>query len=296
MGAKNLIVIGAAGFLGSRIIVELARDHAVTALDFREPVAALRATAPVVRWERVDIAEPAAVLAAFNRHVAALGSPACVLHLAAFWHFGGDRHPEYDRTNVRGTLAVFDAADACGAQRVVFASSVGALEPPPEGQCITESSRNWAAIPYGGSKAEGERMAEALAARVPVAILRIGGIFTEWCELPPLWSVLRLWGGRGLTARVLPGVGRSGFAYLHRDDLTRMVRRVVERSASLSRCETLLGASPGVTTHAELFPLVRQATGGSTKPLHVPSLLAKAGVAAQCVYGRLTGRMPFERP
>lgn len=169
MGAKSLIVTGAAGFLGSRIAVELARDHAITALDFREPSTALRTAAPAVRWERVDIAEPTSVLSAFKRHRDSLGPPACVLHLAAFWHFGGDRHPEYDRTNVRGTQAVFDAAEACGAQRVVFASSVGALEPPPEGQCITESSRSWAAIPYGGSKAEGERMAEAFSTRVPVA-------------------------------------------------------------------------------------------------------------------------------
>ncbi|MCW8130711.1 MAG: NAD(P)-dependent oxidoreductase [Planctomycetota bacterium] len=89
MGTTSVLITGAAGFLGSRITVELAKTYAVTALDLREPDAALVSAAPGVRWERADIAEPEAVRAAFARHAQALGAPACVLHLAAFWHFGG---------------------------------------------------------------------------------------------------------------------------------------------------------------------------------------------------------------
>ncbi|MBI3832523.1 MAG: NAD(P)-dependent oxidoreductase [Planctomycetes bacterium] len=306
MRSNSLLVTGAAGFLGSKITRELAQDHAVTAIDHRLPSAVLRAAAPNVRWVQADIADAEALRRAFAEHVREHGAPGWVIHLAAFWHFGGDRPPEYERTNIQGTRLVLEAAERAGADgekpRVLFASSMGALEPPPPGVVITERSREWADIPYGGSKAEGERIVEAFAARVPAVILRIGGIFTEWCELPPLWSLMRLWGGRGLQARVMPGQGRSGFAYLHRDDLARMVRRILERSERLSRCETLLGSSAGVTTHAEIFPMLRAEANDSAsansaaRALHVPKMLAKLGVAAQCALGKITGRMPFERP
>lgn len=296
MRSNSLIVTGAAGFLGSKITRELAQDHAITAIDYRLPSEALHAAAPSVRWVQADIADGEALGRAFAEHVRENGVPGWVIHLAAFWHFGGDRPPEYERTNIQGTRLVLEASEKAGAGRVLFASSMGALEPPLPGEVITERSRNWAAIPYGGSKAEGERMVEAFADRVPAVILRIGGIFTEWCELPPLWSLMRLWGGRGLQARVMPGVGRSGFAYLHRDDLARMVRRILERGDGLSRCETLLGSSAGVTTHAEIYPIMHAGANGSGRIFHIPKTLAKLGVAAQCALGKISGRIPFERP
>ena len=54
---RVVVVTGAAGFLGSALTVDLARDHSVVAIDRREPSQALRDAAPDVAWHRVNMCD-----------------------------------------------------------------------------------------------------------------------------------------------------------------------------------------------------------------------------------------------
>ena len=47
-------------------------------------------------------------------------------------------------------------------------------------------------IAYPKSKALGEKMLFKNSYKVPVAVLRLGGGFTDWYELPPLFSVMKM--------------------------------------------------------------------------------------------------------
>jgi len=38
--------------------------------------------------------------------------------------------------------------------------------------------------------------------------MRIGGVFSDWCELPPLYSLIRMWSRRGPIGRCIPGVAK----------------------------------------------------------------------------------------
>lgn len=298
MDQNTVIVTGAAGFLGSAVTVDLARDHNVIAIDLREPGRALRRATPGVAWESLDIADAQALAATFRRARSRPGRVDFVVHLAAFYHFGKDWLPEYDRTNIRGTSNVLEAAINTGVRRVIFGSSIAAMEPPPPGQALTEAMPACDLIPYARSKRIGEEMLGERADKLPGVALRIGGAFSDWCELPPLYSLIRMWSGWGPLSCLVPGRGESGIPYIHRSELVGIVRRCIERHETLAPLEVLFASRPGAVSHRVLFPVVRQMAGRGawTRPIFIPPGLARLGLWLKLALSPITGGLPYERP
>ena len=294
---RVVIVTGAAGFLGSAVTLELARNAAVIAIDRRAPSAALLEATPHVNWHQVDIADRDTLADVFQSTKRRLGRIDFVLHLAAFYHFGLDRHPEYQRTNVDGTSAVLHSAIENGAGRLIFASSIAAMLPPPSGEMLTERSPTSAYIPYGESKSAGEQMTLDASQQLPAIVLRIGGVFTDWCELPPLDSLIRLWAGGFPLNRIVAGRGGTAIPYIHRDDLVRLVRACVDQSAKMTPFEVLLASQHGAASHLELFDVVRRALHKSdgVKPIFVSPTTAKIGLYLRLALGLVTRDPPYER-
>lgn len=291
---QTVVLTGSSGFVGSALLVELSRNYRVIGVDRREPTQALRTAAPDAEFGTLDIADAQAVNALFKSKAGAVDF---VIHLAAFYHFDRDKHPEYARTNILGTQNVIAASIAARVKRLVFASSLAALAITPSGLALTEKSPIGGVIPYAWSKAGGEALLTTAAENIPVAILRIGAVFSDWTELPFLWSLLKLWGGKSRLSKVMPGRGRSGFPYIHRDDLVRLIARVLERTESIGRLETFLASQNGAVFHRELFECIHAARGSnSAKPFHIPRLAARLGLHAQWTLGWVTGKRPYERP
>ncbi len=293
-----IVVTGAAGFLGSATVADLAADHVVVAVDRRAPPEPLLRAAPGARWRRLDVADAASLDACFRRARARHGRVDVVVHYAAFYHFGIDWLPEYDRTNLGGTRNVLEAATRHGARRLIFASSVAATLPPPPGRRLNERSPADGTIPYARSKAIGESMVAEHAPRLPAVVLRIGGAFSDWCELPPLYSLIEMWSRRGPAGRIVPGKGKTGVPYIHRTDLVATVRACIARHRSLDPYECLLACGPRAVLHEELFPAIRRLTfaSRSSRPLHVPRWAARAALVLAATVGRRVGIRSFEQP
>ncbi len=292
-----VVVTGAAGFLGRATVLDLAADHLVVAVDRRAPSEPLPGATPGVEWQRFDIADAARVDACLRQARARHGGVDVVVHYAAFYHFGSDWLAEYDRTNLDGTRNVLESAARYGARRLIFASSVAATLPPPLGRRLNERSPADGTIPYARSKAIGEAMVEEHAPRLPAVVLRIGGVFSDWCELPPLYSLIEMWSRRGPAGRIVPGKGKTGVPYIHRAELVARVRACIARREELDACERLLACGRTVL-HEELFPAIRRLTrsGRSPRPLHVPRRVAKAGLVLAATVGRRVGVRVFEQP
>ena len=296
---KNVILItGAAGFLGSAITVDLAKDYQVIAVDFRDPGSVLKAKLPDVRWELCDISDADAVALVFDEAVQRHGKVDFVVHFAAFWHFDADTPPDYQETNIEGTANIIAACRKNGCRRLVFASTLSVLADTAEHETLTETSRPATTVPYALSKIENEKMLREASSDFPVAVLRIGPVFSEWCELPPLYSLFQHWNQRGPIGRTLPGKGMTGFPLLHRDDFVRLVRCVVEKDDQLGHCEWFLPCGSETVTHADLYPVIRKALGrsGYLTPIHVPVPLVRIVLTLKHWWGKLTGHMPDERP
>jgi UDP-glucose 4-epimerase len=103
-----------------------------------------------------------------------------VVHLAAFGSVVEsveDPVENFD-VNVRGTLVVLRAAAAAGIQKLVFASTGGAImgnAPPP----VDETTLPWPISPYGASKLCGEAYCHAFAGSfgLPVVALRFANVY-----------------------------------------------------------------------------------------------------------------------
>jgi nucleoside-diphosphate-sugar epimerase len=294
---KVIVITGAAGFLGSALTVDLAGDFQIIALDQRVPSAPLQKTVPEVPWEIVDISKSEQVDAFFQDTIRRYGRVDFILHFAAYYHFGNEWRAPYTQSNIRGTSHILRAGERVGAGRIVFASSIAAQIPPPPGEALTEHSPTSDYIPYARSKSIGERRVREYSSRLPGVVLRIGGVFDDWCELPALYSLIKLWGGPSPLNHCIPGRGLTGMPYLHRRDLVGMVRRCIEYRDRLGPYEILFASQDGAVTHKELsaglWTLVR-----TTPPrgISIPKRYMSWALHLQSILRNLTGDVVFEKP
>ncbi|MCX7599170.1 MAG: GDP-mannose 4,6-dehydratase [Armatimonadetes bacterium] len=167
-GVANCLVTGAAGFIGSHLVEALAAaGHSVVGVDNFDPLyprevkeANLAELAPgaMAAFYEVDVRDEAAMAQAMQEHCVA-----AVFHLAAR---GGVRPSikapaEYVDANIRGTLAVLEAARRVGVPKIIFASSssVYGLQselPFRESQALLSP-----ASPYAATKIAGEALCHA---------------------------------------------------------------------------------------------------------------------------------------
>lgn len=292
----TILVTGASGYLGSALCVGLSSQNRVVGLDKRPPPVSLRRAAPAVQWHIMDITEKKRLHTVFKQNIA-LGQPIdIILHFAAYYHFGRDWRREYEQTNLEGTRNIMAAACCWGVRRVIFASSIGALRPPPHGARLKETSRETVDLPYNKSKAMGEAIVTASNRRTAAVVLRIGGVFSDWCELPPLYSLINLWRRKGPFGRCMPGAGKSGFPYIHRTELVRLVSRILLLEEDLAAFETFFGAPDGCTCHRELYPVIRGLSGaGRGRPIHLPPGLLVLPMDLIHLSNRLRKRETYER-
>jgi dTDP-glucose 4,6-dehydratase len=163
----NVLVTGAAGFIGSNLVHLLAKERpewSVTALDLLTYAGNLKNLQPVlsgaskVSFVRADIADAASISDIFAR-----GKFDIVFHLAAESHV--DRSIlsslEFVRTNVLGTQILLDAARATNVSRFVHISTdevYGSLGPTG---AFHETTPLDPTSPYSASKAASDLMALA---------------------------------------------------------------------------------------------------------------------------------------
>lgn len=298
MNKKVIVITGAAGFLGSAITVALSQNHEITALDIRQPGSALVAATPGVKWLQVNIADSTSVSRSFQQVKADCSHIDFIIHLAAYYHFGRDWRKEYEQTNITGTENIVKTAINHGVRRILFASSIIALGPPTPGQILDENSPTNDYIPYAKSKSIGEKIIKDGSSQLPGIIIRFGGIFSDWCELPPLYSLIKLWSKIGLPGRIMPGKGESGFPYIHRSDAVQFVKRCISLHNQLDPLEIFLAAQNGAVYHKELFSVIKKTLfkQSFSKPISISPGIAKIGLFMNLALDKMAGKSSFEQP
>jgi len=165
--ADTVLVTGGAGYIGSHIVVELARvGHQPVIIDnFCNSTPSViprlgRITGRAIPCVTADVRDKAALAKIFADHPIA-----AVVHCAGLKAVGeGEAHPlNYYDNNVGGALALVAAMTAAGVRRMVFSSSA-AVYGQPDSNPVSEDAPLRPQNVYGRTKRIVEQLLEDLAA------------------------------------------------------------------------------------------------------------------------------------
>ena len=275
-----VLVTGASGFIGSAVIERLGESYTVLGLDragLPDP------PAPAVAID-FDLGSDDAVRAALRDVRERFGNRiASVIHLAAYYDVSGEPNPLYEKITVEGTRRLIDALQDFEVEQFVYASTMlvhRATDRPDER--IDEHSPidpSWA---YPESKVRTEAVLRDHHGDIPVVFLRIAGVYEDEGHQPFLAEqIARIYEHR-LIGHVYPGMLCAGQSFVHIDDLTDAIARLVERRRDLPLELPLLIGEPEALGYAEVQDIIGCALHGEEwDTFHIPQQIAKAGAWVQ---------------
>jgi len=162
---RSAAVTGAGGFIGGAVCRELVNEGAtVTGVEI-DAGSAERVRATGAEFAEGDVTDPDALRRA-------LEGADLVVHAAAYVRDWGEME-DFVRVNVGGTVAVLDAAEAAGADRIVHISSVVVYGYHHAGELDEDAFHRTYGIPYIDTKSA----SDAVALRRGAVVIRPGDVY-----------------------------------------------------------------------------------------------------------------------
>jgi len=217
------LVTGASGFIGRRLVMELARRGHETACLVRPT----SRTAPLrdlpVEFVLGDLGNPDSLARAVEGRD-------YVFHLAGVIQAVDE--PAFETANALGTRNLVNACLRAepGVKRFVYVSSIAAAGPSPPGRALKEEDEPRPVSAYGRSKLAAERIVLEAGARMPVTIVRPPNVLGPGSkELDQAIGLLR--------KRLVPalGDGRPRTSLIDVDDLVEALILAAENSRSVGQ-------------------------------------------------------------
>ncbi|MDC7810172.1 NAD-dependent epimerase/dehydratase family protein [Sphingomonas koreensis] len=293
MADKDVVLVtGSSGFIARAVISALADGYQVVGLDRAGPPDPPEPAHAV----DFDLASEEGVTEALAEVRRAFGTRiASVIHLAAYYDITGEPNPLYDRITVEGTRRLIDALSDFEVGQFLFASTMLVHAPTKSPELlIDENSPLDPAWAYPRSKLEAETLLTHHHDGIPVAFLRIAGVYDDDANSPFLAEqIARIYEHR-LTAHLYPGMLCAAQAFVHVEDLADAIRRLVERRHDLPSHLPLLIGERDALGYDEMQDIIGQALHGEDwTTIRIPKAVAKAGAWLQ---NEAMGDETFVRP
>jgi nucleoside-diphosphate-sugar epimerase len=217
------LVTGASGFIGRRLVLELARRGHETACLVRPTSKTVLLRDLPVELVLGDLGDAASL-------VNAVKGRDHIFHLAGV--IQAVDGPAFEAANVHGTRNLVDACleAAPAVKRFVFVSSIAAAGPSPPGRALTEADEPRPVSAYGRSKLAAEHIVLAAKDKLPVTIVRPPNVLGPGSkEIERAIGLLR--------KRLLPalGDGRPRTSLVDVDDLVEALLLAAENPRSMGQ-------------------------------------------------------------
>lgn len=293
----GIVVTGASGFIGRHFVIAVSGKFRLFCIARRSQKEAGIPYNDNIHWLQADITKWKNLLNIF-KYIKDQGGADYVLHLAGYYDFTKKENPAYEHVNVIGTRYILELSKLLEIKRFIFSSSLAACKFPPKGKAITEESLADEDFPYACSKRRGELLIKEYSESFPCSIVRLAAVFSDWCEYPMLYMLLKSWlSTNKLMSRIVAGHGESAIPYIHIRDLIKLLIRIIEISDTLPRLATYNASPNGSVSHKELFKAVtRYYYGHGLKPFLIPKPMAYLGLVIISFLGWLNGKNTLEQP
>ena len=298
MSDRPVLVTGAAGFIGSNLVVRLLEDgRRVVGVDdlstgsLANLVEARERHAGRFEFNRLDLRQGGLTALAERLR------PEVIFHLAAQVDVRRSvEDPITDAAiNVLGTVNVLEAARACEARKVVYAGTIGSYGEPDESELPLDESFDAPALsPYGASKRtalEYLRTYEALYGLEWTA-LTCANVYGPHQTTSGEGGAVATFVGRMLAGQpcTIFGDGEQSRDFVFVDDVVHALVLAADRAPG-ERCN--IGTGERVTVN-QLFRALAAATGYDHEPVHAP---ARPGeIRHSCLDARHAGRVLDWKP
>ena len=114
-----IILTGASGFVGRNLLELIKEDYTIYAFARRSQQEVGVVPHKNIKWILVDVGEKKQ-LSNVIKNIKEEREIKFILHLAAYYNFSNEPHPEYERTNVLGTRLMLEQAKFLGVKRFIF--------------------------------------------------------------------------------------------------------------------------------------------------------------------------------
>ncbi|MBC8431592.1 MAG: NAD(P)-dependent oxidoreductase [Desulfobacterales bacterium] len=293
----GIVVTGASGFIGRHFVIAARDKFRIFCIARRSQKEAGIPKNDNIHWLQADITKWQNLLSAVQ-YIRNHGGTDYVLHLAGYYDFTMKENLAYEQTNVIGTQHLLNMSKLLKIKRFIFSSSVAACKFPLYGEVLTEESPADADFPYGHSKRRGEALIKKYSDIFPCSIVRLAAVYSDWCEYPVLYMLLRYWLSKNrLISMILAGHGETAVPFIHIEDLISLFLRIIAISDLLPRHAIYIASPQGSVSHNELYKAAtRYYYGHNKKPFLMPKPIAALSLIIVSFLGRLSRREILEKP
>jgi 2-alkyl-3-oxoalkanoate reductase len=264
--APRVLVTGASGYLGGRLVERLARDRVSVRATTR--LLSRANELPEVEWVQCDLTRRDEV-------ERAVSSVEAVFHCAAMAGPPGSLE-EYERANVDATLMLAEAAAEAGVEKLIYVSSLSVYGAPPPGvELVDEATpydeRGTDRGVYTQTKLRAELALLELIrkrGRPRLVVLRPGAIYGPGAALPVGLFQLPSTHRRPLVT----GSRRIPVPLIYVDNLVDAMIAALERD--LPACSVYDVVDSPDVDQGEIDGELRRLSGGRIRPVFVPYALA----------------------
>lgn len=284
MQKKVIIVTGSCGRIGKGVVRTLGERYRMIGFELLKAFYASENEELVP----VDISSDESVHQAFTHIRNFYGNEiASVIHLAAYYSFHEKESPNYEKITVQGTKRLLEALQNFQVEQFIFSSTMLIHKPCEPDQTINEE---WPVVPtwgYPKSKVETEALIHKMRGNMKTVLLRIAGVYTDYCDSIPISNQIQRIYEKQLTSHFFPGDITHGASFVHMDDLVSAICTCVEKRTELPDELVLLIGEPKTLSYDTLQRTISKILFGKEITTHrIPKTLAKIGAWLQ-------GHIPF---
>ena len=280
MGTKGVILVtGACGRIGTRVIQRFCKDYNIVAFDIVEPKQQYENT----EFVKMDLSSDENVAQGFELVRNKYGNNiVSMIHLAAYYSFSG-AHPElYDVITVHGTGRLLKELQNFECEQFLFSSTQLVMATCEVGETINEDSPVNPTWDYPLSKVKTEELMKKERGNIPFVSLRIAGCYDDECHSIPISNQIQRLFEHQLASHLFPGDITHGAPFLHMDDLVDCIEICVDKRKELDPELILLISEDRTLSTDQMQRLISRCIDGKEITTYrIPKWFAKFGAWAE---------------